>query len=125
MTRSDNRDLMIPTEVRVSRERDVLTVSFQSGDVVAYQAELLRVFSPSAEVKGHGPDSKVLQSGKAGVTISDIEKVGNYAIRLTFSDGHNTGFYSWQYLYDLATTKDQLWEDYLVELAEAGQSRFS
>ncbi len=118
-----NCDLIIPTEVRLTKERDALKVGFQCGEVIEYSAELLRVFSPSAEVKGHGSEPPELPSGKAWVTIEDIEQVGNYAIRLTFSDGHNTGFYSWQYLYDLVFTKEELWKNYLKDLELAGKSR--
>lgn len=118
-----NCDLIIPTEVRLTKERDALKVVFQCGEVIEYSAELLRVFSPSAEVKGHGSETPELPSGKAWVTIEDIEQIGNYAIRLTFSDGHNTGFYSWQYLYDLVFTKDELWNNYLKDLELAGKSR--
>lgn len=85
--------------------------------------EYLRVYSPSAEVRGHGAGQEVLQVGKESVNITGIEPVGNYAVRLTFSDGHDTGLYSWDYLYDLAEHQDTLWQAYLERLAAAGVQR--
>ena len=86
-------------------------------------ALLLRVYSPSAEVRGHGKGQEVLQIGKEDVNITDIEPVGNYAVRLIFTDGHNTGLYSWDHLYDLALNHDALWREYLEKLAKAGVER--
>jgi DUF971 family protein len=85
--------------------------------------EFLRVYSPSAEVRGHGPGQESLQSGKENVNITQIEPVGNYAIKLTFSDGHDTGLYSWDYLYELARDQDALWQEYLERLTSAGIKR--
>jgi DUF971 family protein len=85
--------------------------------------EFLRVYSPSAEVKGHGPGQEVLQIGKEDINITAIEPVGNYAVRLVFSDGHNTGLYSWDYLYDLASNYEGLWLEYLGKLSAAGHVR--
>ena len=85
--------------------------------------EFLRVYSPSAEVKGHGPGQEILQTHKENVTIEDIEPIGQYAIKLTFSDGHNTGIYTWDYLYELAATYDALWEEYINKLSNAGIQR--
>lgn len=86
-------------------------------------AEYLRVYSPSAEVKGHGPGQQVLQTGKQSVGIDGLESTGNYAIRISFSDGHDSGIYSWDYLYDLGNKQDKYWQDYLRRLDEAGKSR--
>ena len=86
-------------------------------------AELLRVLSPSAEVQGHGPGQKVLQTGKRGVSITDMQPIGHYAVQLSFDDGHSSGLYTWAYLAQLAENKDTLWADYLMKLARAGKSR--
>ena len=86
-------------------------------------AEYLRVYSPSAEVRGHGPGQDVLQTGKAEVSITDLEPVGQYALKITFSDGHDSGLYDWDYLYRLAHNQDALWQDYLDRLEKAGASR--
>lgn len=112
-----------PSEIRLAKSKDLLTLSYSDGDIGALTAEFLRVFSPSAEVQGHSEAERVLQWGKSGVIITDIEPVGNYAIRIVFSDGHNTGFYSWVYLHDLVKNKDDLWAGYLAELEAAGRTR--
>lgn len=112
-----------PTELRVSRERDALTVSFPGSEPVRLSAEMLRVLSPSAEVQGHSPDQRVLVVGKENVTITSLEPIGNYAVRIVFSDGHSTGLYTWSYLQELASKRDQLWADYLRELQEKGYTR--
>lgn len=112
-----------PTELRVSRERDALTVSFPGSEPVRLSAEMLRVLSPSAEVQGHSPDQRVLVVGKEHVTITSLEPIGNYAVRIVFSDGHSTGLYTWSYLQELASKRDQLWADYLRELQEKGYTR--
>ena len=110
-------------EVRyVSAERR-LEVDFEDGRSFSYPAELLRVESPSAEVKGHGPGQKQIVSGRRHVAIMAIEPVGNYAIRLTFDDLHDTGLYSWDYLYELGLTQDETWASYLEALEERGLSR--
>ncbi len=113
----------VPTQIRLDQSKELLTVSFGSGDVFEYSAEYLRVFSPSAEVQGHSEAERKLQWGKSGVIITNVSPVGNYAIRIEFSDGHNTGFYSWVYLEKLGREHDALWAGYLDELAQAGKSR--
>ena len=113
----------VPTQIRLDQSKELLTVSFGSGDVFEYSAEYLRVFSPSAEVEGHSEAERKLQWGKSGVIITNVSPVGNYAIRIEFSDGHNTGFYSWVYLEKLGREYDELWAGYLDELAQAGKSR--
>ena len=112
-----------PTEIRLSSSRTVLHVAFDNGNAVELGAELLRVESPSAEVQGHGAGQKTTPSGKQAVTISRVEPVGNYAIRLVFSDGHDTGIYSWDLLYDYGQRQTQLMADYIDRLDAAGQSR--
>lgn len=112
-----------PTEIRLDRDKRVLTVTFDSGIAPAFDAEFLRVFSPSAEVQGHSVEQRRLIVGKRGIRILKIEPVGNYAIRLTFEDGHNTGIFTWDYLVRLAAEKESRWAGYLAELAEKGFSR--
>ncbi|MBE7185297.1 MAG: DUF971 domain-containing protein [Methylobacterium mesophilicum] len=111
-----------PTEIRASKDRRLLTVSF-GAESFALPAEMLRVFSPSAEVQGHSPEQRVTVGGKRDVTISRIEPTGNYAIRIAFDDGHDTGIFTWNYLAMLGREKDQRWEVYLTELAEKGLTR--
>jgi DUF971 family protein len=101
----------------------VLEIAFADGRSFRLPYELLRVYSPSAEVRGHGPGQEVLQTGKREVGIKEVEAVGHYAIRPTFSDGHDTGIYSWDYLYDLGDRQDELWQRYLERMAAAGASR--
>lgn len=101
----------------------VLEISFSDGKTFQLPCELLRVHSPSAEVQGHGPGQSVLQTGKENVTIKEIEPVGHYAVKLIFNDGHNTGLYTWAYLYSLGENKDSLWQDYLKALSDAGHQR--
>ncbi len=115
-------DQLVPSEIRLSHSRDVLTVTFAENKY-ELSSEYLRVFSPSAEVQGHSEAERKLQFGKKMVLITDVEPVGNYAVRIQFSDGHKTGFYSWVYLHKLGSEHDDLWPAYLVELEEAGQSR--
>ncbi len=112
-----------PTEIRLNPEKTALRVTFTDGVSEGISAELLRVTSPSAEVQGHSPSERKLVPGKRTVTIRDILQVGNYAVRLVFSDGHDTGIYSWPYLYELARKKDGLFSNYLNELAAAGMGR--
>lgn len=123
MTDTNGNEPNVPTEIRLDKSKELLKVSFQSGDIYGYSAEYLRVFSPSAEVQGHSEAERKLQYGKSGVIITDINPVGNYAIRIEFSDGHNTGFYSWVYLEALGKEHDERWAKYLEELAAAGRSR--
>jgi DUF971 family protein len=112
-----------PTEIKLHQASKVLELAFSDGATFRLPYELLRVYSPSAEVRGHGPGQEVLQVGKRDVTINEVEPVGNYAIRPTFSDGHDTGIYSWDYLYELGATQDALWQRYVERLAAAGASR--
>ena len=112
-----------PVEVRLKKEQKLLEVEFDNGKRFRYPAELLRVESPSAEVQGHGPSQKQLVTGRAHVGILELEPVGNYAIRIKFDDLHDTGIYSWRYLYELGLKQDELWQAYLAALAERGLSR--
>ena len=112
-----------PTEIRLSKDRKTLTVRFDDGVDFELSAEYLRVLSPSAEVQGHSRDQRVTVPGKIDVSVTAIDPVGNYAVRLTFSDGHNTGIFSWSYLRRLGEERDVLWGDYLGELAAKGLSR--
>jgi DUF971 family protein len=113
----------IPTEIRLHQASRVLELVFANGRHFRLPYEFLRVNSPSAEVRGHGPGQETLQTGKRDVTITTVEPVGHYALRPTFSDGHDTGIYSWDYLYDLGERQDELWRRYLERLAAAGASR--
>jgi DUF971 family protein len=113
-----------PTDIRLHRRSRMLELSFSDGMRFELSCELLRVYSPSAEVRGHGRhDRGVLQIGKEDVNITAIEPIGNYAVRLAFDDGHNTGLYSWDYLYDLGVQRDELWTKYLEALQAAGHDR--
>ena len=112
-----------PTEIKLHQKSRVLEISFADGKTFRLPCEFLRVYSPSAEVRGHGPGQEVLQTGKRDVDISRIEPVGSYAIQLDFSDGHNTGIYSWDLLYHLGVHQDELWRDYIARLAQAGHVR--
>ncbi|MDZ5697774.1 DUF971 domain-containing protein [Chelativorans sp. M5D2P16] len=112
-----------PKELRVSKDRKLLTVTFPDESPMELSAEVLRVFSPSAEVQGHSPDERVTVGGKKDVAISRIEPVGNYAVRIVFDDGHETGLYSWSYLATLGRERAARWKDYLRELEEKGLSR--
>lgn len=114
--------MKVPKAIHLHRKSRVLELTFNDG---SYQlsAEYLRVHSPSAEVRGHGRGREVLQAGKINVGIKHVEAAGNYALRIVFDDGHDSGIYSWDYLYDLATTQEQLWRAYLDRLEAAGLSR--
>lgn len=112
-----------PTELRVSKDRRLLTVTFPGHAAVGLSAELLRVLSPSAEVQGHSPDQRVTVPGKRAVAISRIEPVGNYAVRIGFDDGHDTGIFTWDYLHTLTHESDERWAGYLAELEAKGLSR--
>lgn len=112
-----------PSAIRVSTDKSTLSIHYVEGDSFSLSAEYLRVFSPSAEVRGHGRGQEVLQFGKRHVVISGLEKAGNYALRITFSDGHDSGIYSWSYLSELAENYTDYWIDYLSRLHEAGKSR--
>jgi DUF971 family protein len=108
-----------PTDIRLHQLSRKLEISFDDGVQFSLPCEYLRVYSPSAEVRGHGPGQEVLQTGKEEVNIVGIEPVGLYAVKLTFSDGHDTGLYSWDYLYDLGVNQQALWQTYLDRLAAA------
>jgi DUF971 family protein len=112
-----------PTEIALHRASRLVEIAFSDGEVFRLPCEFLRVYSPSAEVRGHGSGHEVLQVGKRDVEITAIEPVGSYAVRLVFSDGHDTGLYSWEYLYHLGKDQDRLWPEYLDRLAQAGASR--
>lgn len=111
---------MNPTALTVHQKSRVLDIAFDDGSTFSLPFELLRVYSPSAEVRGHGQGQEVLQVGKREVGITGVEPVGNYAIQPTFSDGHNTGLFSWDYLYKLGKEQSALWADYLARLHAAG-----
>jgi len=113
----------IPTGITLHQKSRVLEITFSDGRTFRLPYEFLRVYSPSAEVRGHGPGQEVLQTGKRNVEIRSIEAVGSYAIQPAFSDGHSTGIYSWEYLYELGETQDELWAQYLEKLKKAGASR--
>ena len=112
-----------PIDIKLHQASRLLEIKFDNNMECMLSCEFLRVYSPSAEVKGHGPGQEVLQIGKEDVNITAIEPVGNYAVRLVFSDGHNTGLYSWDYLYDLASNYEGLWLEYLGKLSAAGHAR--
>ena len=112
-----------PEEIRLAKSKDQLDVRFDNGTSFKLSAELLRVESPSAEVQGHGAGQKTTPTGKQNIVISSVEPVGNYAIRIGFSDGHNTGIFSWNTLYDYGLRKEELMGDYLLRLASDGTSR--
>jgi DUF971 family protein len=117
------KDSPLPTDILLHQRSRRLEVAFSDGQRFEFSFEFLRVHSPSAEVRGHGPGQEVLQTGKRGVEITAVEPVGNYAVQPTFSDGHASGIYSWDYLHDLGMRQDELWRDYLERLAAAGASR--
>lgn len=112
-----------PTEIKLHQKSRVMEIAFSDGRGFRLPYEFLRVYSPSAEVRGHGPGQEVLQTGKRGVEIRSLEPVGSYAVQPVFSDGHSTGIYSWDYLYELGDRQDALWTEYLQKLAAAGATR--
>ena len=109
-----------PTAITVHNKSKTLDIAFEDGAEFTIPFELLRVYSPSAEVMGHGPGQEVLQVGKREVGIAAMDPVGNYAVQPTFTDGHNTGLFTWDYLYKLGSEKDQLWSDYMARLHASG-----
>ena len=111
------------TEIILHQKSQTLELAFDDGSRFKLPFEFLRVFSPSAEVRGHGPGQETLQVGKRDVVLVDIEPAGNYALKLNFSDGHDSGLYSWEYLYELGKYQDAMWHDYLSKLEAAGESR--
>lgn len=119
------KDTFRPTEIKYHKQSKLLDISFSDGKIFQFSCEFLRVHSPSAEVSGHGPGQETLQTGKKKIAIVKIEPVGNYAIQLHFSDGHNTGLYSWDLLYRYGLNQDEMWQHYLQRLEEAGASRES
>lgn len=118
-----NNDIPVPCEITLHQGARTLEVGYADGTRFHLPCEYLRVYSPSAEVRGHTPAQAVLQTGKRSVSIAAIEPVGNYAVKLVFSDGHDSGLYSWDVLYTLGREQDQRWADYLARLEAAGASR--
>jgi len=114
---------IVPTDIILHQQSRLLEVAFADGKRFKLSCEFLRVNSPSAEVRGHGAGQETLQTGKKDVTIKTVEPVGNYAVKLAFSDGHDTGLYSWDYLHSLGVDHDALWKTYLERLEKAGASR--
>ncbi|MDO9064455.1 MAG: DUF971 domain-containing protein [Sulfuricella sp.] len=113
----------IPTEIKLHQKSRMLEIAFSDGQRFELPCEFLRVYSPSAEVRGHGQGQEVLQVGKKTVEITDVQPVGSYAVQLVFSDGHDSGLYSWDYLHDLGVSQEALWKQYLERMNEAGASR--
>ncbi|HKW79564.1 MAG TPA: DUF971 domain-containing protein [Casimicrobiaceae bacterium] len=113
----------VPTEIKLHQASRLMEVSFADGRSFRLPYEFLRVYSPSAEVRGHGPGQEVLQVGKREVTITELEAVGHYAVRPKFSDGHDTGIYSWDYLAELGEQQGPMWQEYLERMRSAGASR--
>jgi DUF971 family protein len=118
-----SRDAPTPTEILLHKKSRVLEIAFSDGKRFRLPCEFLRVYSPSAEVRGHGPGQEVLQIGKRDVEITELDPVGAYAVRPVFSDGHDTGIYSWDYFYTLGVNQDEMWRRYLQRIDEAGASR--
>jgi DUF971 family protein len=112
-----------PVELRLRKASRCLAIEFDDGNRFELPFEYLRVYSPSAEVKGHGPGQEFLQTGKERVQVRKIEPIGHYAVRLHFDDGHNTGLYSWKYLYELGRDRERNWQAYLDRLSAAGYAR--
>lgn len=112
-----------PTEIKLHQQSRVLEIAFDDGANFRLPYEFLRVYSPSAEVRGHGPGQEKLQTGKREVGVSEVLPVGSYAMKIVFDDGHDTGLYTWEYLHDLGEHQEELWQDYLKKLEAAGASR--
>ncbi len=112
-----------PTEIILHQKSKTLELAFDDGARFQLPFEFLRVMSPSAEVRGHGPGQEVLQVGKRNVVLTDLEPVGSYAIKLAFDDGHDSGLYTWEYLHQLGANQEALWQNYLQQLEAAGESR--
>lgn len=115
--------MTIPTEITLHQKSRTLEIAFDDGARYQLPAEFLRVYSPSAEVRGHGPGQEVLQVGKKNVNLTGVEPVGSYAIKLVFDDGHDSGLYTWEYLYELGKHQEAMWQNYLRQMEEAGASR--
>jgi len=122
---SEKRKDITPTEIRYDKESRTLTLTYTDGKSWDYTAEFLRVYSPSAEVRGHAPGEEVLQVGKEDVAIEKIDPVGNYAVSLKFDDGHDTGIYSWDWLHTLGERMEEYWQDYLSKLEAEGIQRMT
>ncbi len=118
-----NESPPIPTEIKLHQKSKMLEVAFSDGAQFKFSCEFLRVYSPSAEVQGHGPGQEVLQLGKEEVNIDKLEPVGNYAVKPIFSDGHATGLFSWVLLYRMGLEQEEMWNDYLKKLQEVGYQR--
>lgn len=118
-----SHDSALPEDIILHAVSRQLEIGFDDGARFVLDAEYLRVHSPSAEVRGHGVGNEVLQTGKKQVAITALEPVGHYALKIVFDDGHDSGLYSWAYLYELGAKRDQYWQDYLNRLAAAGASR--
>ncbi len=114
-----------PTNIDLRKKSRRLIVTFDTEEIFDFSAEFLRVYSPSADVKGHSPGQAVLQIGKEDATIEDVEPIGNYAVRLVFGDGHDTGLYTWDYLYEMGVQKKEYWGNYIEALQLAGHVRVS
>ncbi|MBS0553172.1 MAG: DUF971 domain-containing protein [Proteobacteria bacterium] len=118
-----DHDTPLPTEITLHRKSRVLEIAFDDGSRFQLPFEFLRVYSPSAEVRGHGPGQETLQQGKRDVDVLSLEPVGNYAVKPGFSDGHDSGLYSWDYLYMLGREQERLWSEYLARLEREGGTR--
>jgi DUF971 family protein len=116
-------DTPIPTDIRLHRKSRLVEIAYEDGERFELACEFLRVFTPSAEARGHGPGQETLQTGKREVEIERIEPVGTYAVRFVFSDGHDSGLYSWDLLYNLGRHRDELWQEYLKQIEAQGLSR--
>lgn len=118
-----DKETPIPTDIRLHQQSRILELVYESGERYELPYEFLRVFTPSAEARGHGPGQEVLQTGKRDVGIERIEAVGTYALRPVFTDGHDSGLYSWDLLYNLGRHRDELWQEYLKQIEARGLSR--
>lgn len=118
-----NKGVPQPTEIKLHQKSHLFEISFADGKTFKLPCEFLRAYSPSAEVRGHGPGQEVLQVGKSNVEITKIEPVGSYAVQFTFSDSHDTGIYSWDLLYEYGVRQDEMWRHYLKRMEESGASR--
>ena len=117
------QDTPMPTDITVHQQSKLLEIAFSDGKAFQLPFELMRVYSPSAEVQGHGPGQETLQTGKRHVGLQELEPIGNYAIKPVFTDGHESGIFSWDYLYFLGSQQDELWKRYMSKLEEAGVDR--